>query len=96
MTKHLVSVVSILWLAGCQMSAPQVSLPNLGNDMVENCGAEDLQNLIGQPKSVLDSMRFSQTLRVIEPGMMVTEDYSPSRLNIYVNGAGIISELRCG
>lgn len=60
------------------------------------CGAEDLQGLVGQPVAVLDSMRFSQTLRVIYPGMAVTMDYSAKRLNIQVGDDKTIIRVSCG
>jgi hypothetical protein len=44
----------------------------------------------------LETMRFSQRIRVITPGMAVTMDFAPNRLNIHVSDAGIITALRCG
>jgi hypothetical protein len=41
-------------------------------------------------------MRFSQRIRVITPGMAVTMDFAPNRLNIHVSDAGIITAVRCG
>lgn len=60
------------------------------------CGASGLQGLVGQPESVLQTMRFSQPLRIIRPGMAVTMDYAPNRLNIELDEFGTISRLRCG
>lgn len=61
-----------------------------------SCGAGALQGLVGQPATALQVMRFAQTVRVIEPGMMVTQDYSADRLNIYIDEAGLISLVVCG
>jgi hypothetical protein len=60
------------------------------------CGASGLQGLVGQPETVLQSMRFSQRLRMIQPGMMITQDYSPERLNISVDASGMIESVSCG
>ena len=60
------------------------------------CGASGLQGLVGQPESVLQTMRFSQPLRIIRPGMAVTMDYSPNRLNIELDAAGTIIRVHCG
>lgn len=60
------------------------------------CGAADLQGLLGQPESVLQTMRFTQTLRVIHPGTAVTMDYSPFRLNILIDARGRIERVSCG
>ena len=92
MQKWALAGAAALLMAGCASPAPQ----NLGDDMVASCGAEDLQNLIGQPKAVLETMRFSQRIRVITTGMAVTMDFAPNRLNIHVSDAGIITALRCG
>ncbi len=92
MQKWALAGAAALLMAGCDSPAPQ----NVGDAMVASCGAEDLQNLIGQPKSVLEAMRFSQRIRVIAPDMAVTMDYAPDRLNIHVTDAGIITQMRCG
>lgn len=60
------------------------------------CGAPDLQGLVGQNRSVLETMRFAGPVRVIEPGMAVTMDYNPARLNIELNDAGRILRVTCG
>ena len=60
------------------------------------CGAGELQDLIGRNAAVLETMRFAGPLRVIRPGMAVTMDYSPSRLNIEVDAREIITRVSCG
>ena len=60
------------------------------------CGAGDLQGLIGRNAAVLQTMRFAGPLRVIRPGMAVTMDYSPNRLNIEVDAREIITRVNCG
>ncbi|MGL6209221.1 MAG: I78 family peptidase inhibitor [Paracoccaceae bacterium] len=75
------------------MVEPEVSdpLPVAGS-----CGADALQGLVGQPASVLQTMKFGQLVRVIRPGQAVTMDYSEDRLNIEVDGAEVISRVSCG
>ncbi len=65
-------------------------------DPVDECGASDLQYLVGQPGRVLDGMRFSQDLRVIQPGMAVTMDFRADRLNIWLNDLDRIERVTCG
>ena len=60
------------------------------------CGAGGMQYLVGQHKSALAAMTFPMGTRIIEPGMAVTEDYSPSRLNIVLDGQGLIESVYCG
>jgi Peptidase inhibitor I78 family len=60
------------------------------------CGASDLQYLVGKPGVLLDGMRFSQDVRVIQPGMAVTMDFSPDRLNIWLDRRDVIERVTCG
>lgn len=79
-------------LAGCVVEAPPVpDLPPEGA-----CGAPGLQGLVGQHRRVLETMRFAVPVRVIEPGMAVTMDYSPQRLNIELDAGGRITRVSCG
>ena len=63
---------------------------------VDECGASGLQGLVGQRETVLQTMRFGQTVRIIQPGMAVTMDYSATRLNIWIAEGGVIARLTCG
>ena len=60
------------------------------------CGAADLQYLVGQPESVLQTMKFGGDTRIIRPGMAVTMDYRENRLNIEIDNAGKIGRVSCG
>lgn len=90
MKTHLAATLAAtLALAACVAEEPPLS-PN------PDCGAAGLQDLIGQPASVLDAMRFSQPVRVIRPGQAVTMDYFAGRLNIELDAADRIVRLACG
>lgn len=56
------------------------------------CGAASLQYLVGQPATVLAAMTFPSPTRIIEPGMAVTMDYSPERLNIWLAEGRVLAE----
>jgi hypothetical protein len=91
MKRHvLVLVLFPLLVAGC------VALPPVSDDLADACGAGDLQYLVGKPGVVLDGMRFSQDVRVIEYGMAVTMDYNPARLNILLDRLDVIEKVSCG
>jgi hypothetical protein len=60
------------------------------------CGAEAMQHLVGQDKAIFAAMTFPLGTRIIEPGMPITEDYSPSRLNFDLDDAGRITRVWCG
>jgi Peptidase inhibitor I78 family len=63
---------------------------------VDECGAGALQGLVGQSARVLLTMRFSQDVRVIQPGMAVTMDFLPNRLNIWIAEGDVIERVTCG
>jgi hypothetical protein len=62
----------------------------------DSCGAPDLQFLRGQPETVLQTMKFGVPVRIIQPGMAVTKDYNPMRLNIEIDEAGQVFRIYCG
>lgn len=68
-------------------------LPPSGPDA---CGASGMQDLVGRNRSVLAAMTLPAGSRVIEPGMPVTEDYSPQRLNLDLDAGGRIVRVWCG
>jgi PBP1b-binding outer membrane lipoprotein LpoB len=83
------ALAATLALAACVAEEPPLS-PN------PDCGAAGLQDLIGQPASMLETMKFSQPVRVIRPGMAVTMDYFAGRLNIETDAADRITRVTCG
>lgn len=56
------------------------------------CGAASLQVLVGQPATVLAAMTFPAPTRIIQPGMAVTMDYAPNRLNIWLGDGRVLAE----
>jgi hypothetical protein len=94
MRRPALLTLPILALAACVPSAPPKAPPPLPPENA--CGAADLQSLVGQPATVLDTMRFGQPVRVIRPGMAVTMDYSADRLNIEIDRRERIARVSCG
>lgn len=81
-----------LMLAACQLEAPDPpALPP-----AKSCGAEGLSDLIGRPATVLETMRFAAPTRILRPGMAMTMDYAPGRLNIEIDAQEVIVRLFCG
>lgn len=91
---RLTLILPLLALAACTMETTPVTPPPMPPENA--CGAADLQTLVGQPASVLDTMRFAQPVRVIRPGMAVTMDYRADRLNIEIDKAERIIRVTCG
>ncbi|MCP5073863.1 MAG: hypothetical protein GY947_11290 [Rhodobacteraceae bacterium] len=86
---------AVLLLAACQPEPEENVVPE-PEPGAEICGAAELQYLVGKPDSVLYSMRFAKGVRIITPGMAVTMDYNPERLNIAIGEDGRIARVYCG
>lgn len=69
-------------------------LPPPGTDA---CGAQELQHLIGQPRTEIPVPVNVVARRVSCTTCPLTDDHSPFRLNIlYDQQTGIIEQVRCG
>lgn len=88
-------------LAGCSSTTtpPDTSMPP-----PVDCGAQALSGMTGQPVigSTAQDVRIggqainaAGTVRVITPGMAVTQDYRPDRLNLEVDAAGNLVRAYC-
>lgn len=78
-------------LAACQTETPEPA-----PDTWQSCGADDLQALIGQPLARFDGHPDAQATRVIAPGMAVTMDHRPDRLNVEHDAGSVITRIYCG
>lgn len=87
--RSLVILGGMVVLVACQSVPPGETGP-------ESCGAGALQGLIGQSAEVLETMKFAAPTRILRPGMAVTMDFSPDRLNIEIDGAERIVRVQCG
>ena len=87
---HLALTLTVI-LAACSAEGGPKPLPPQST-----CTADQLQGLVGQPASVLETMRFGIEMRVILPRMPVTQDYRVNRLNIAVDANEKISRVYCG
>ena len=85
----LMALLAVAVLAGCGPKPPPVPVTDL-------CGASGFQHLTGLKVSSLPQPGPWSSLRIIRPGMMVTMDYSATRLNAQVDRAGRILALSCG
>jgi len=81
-------------VSACTMVTPEPRpQPEPGAD---TCASTQMQRLVGQPATVLETMEFANPVRIIRPGTAVTMDYNESRMNIAVDRAGRISRVYCG
>lgn len=95
--KHVVMMAGLLALAACvQQADPRYLGPPIPAPGADACGAAELQDMVGGSRRMLETIRFAVPVRVIEPGMAVTQDYSPNRLNIFIGDDGNIASISCG
>jgi len=106
--KVLLATALLSLVAACG-SAPQTyrDLDRLGQDYqrppqnadeatrADTCGAARFRNLIGEESATIDPASLPRQTRIITPDMMVTQDFSPTRLNIIVGTDGRVGSLRC-
>ena len=86
-----------LMLAACQTSAPDARYLGPPDQIdLSRCGGGPILDLMGQNVSALPASGGWATLRVIGPGMAVTEDYSETRLNVEIDGEDRIIGVTCG
>ena len=86
-----------LALAACQLDAqdaPYPGSPDPGS--LGPCGGDLVTALIGQDIATLPASGDWGTLRVISPGMAVTEEYSETRLNVMIDDQNRIVSAYCG
>jgi hypothetical protein len=84
-----------LALIACVEAAPPNPSPVDPLPPANACGADALQDLVGQTAKRLETMRFGQEVRILRPGMAVTADYVPTRLNIEIDAAETIVRVSC-
>lgn len=61
----------------------------------DSCGASRFGHLVGTPAAQIDRAALPARARVITPDMMVTQDFSPERLNVMVGSDGKVGSLAC-
>lgn len=88
-------LLSLALTAGACVPVMQDATPSPLADLSQ-CGGNALHVLVGHPATTLPDKGGWGALRVIKPGMMVTMDYSATRLNVHVDGADTILALDCG
>ena len=79
---------------------PPTPMPG-STDAVEQCDADAARGVIGQQatEEVVEQARQAagaQLVRTLAPGQMVTMEYHFSRLNLHVDEANVIVDVRCG
>ena len=96
MSRLLLSAAVVTALAGCVQDHTTPG-PPAGPSGPDQCGAVDLQDLVGRPASDFEALQWTKhPVRIVRPGDMVTLDYSATRLTIWTDDGDNISRLSCG
>lgn len=74
---------------------PSASLPGY-EPGADSCGAQARDYLIGQHIGQIDLESLARTVRPIRPGQPVTMDHRPDRVNLDLDGDGVIVRIWCG
>ena len=112
MTKYLLAFLFLFPLVACaQGDTPTPADPNTSvSSPVMTAPVKDIEvptlpapescnppvSLVGKDKSVLDTMRFKNPIRVLGPNTPATMDYNSERINIMTDDKGVITEVKCG
>lgn len=90
------ALAALFSFAAC--SAPIKSVPKsaVSTPPVQTCPAKDLQYLVGQPRTVLFTMRFGSEVRFEEPGQAYTTEFKASRTRIIIGRDNKIRRIVCG
>lgn len=100
LTRMTVLLPVLLTIAACAPAPqPDPVMPAPGPvapPVPDTCGAAPFMALVGGPLAAFDAAQAKGPVRVIGPGMLVTQEYSPNRINISHDDRQIITRIDCG
>lgn len=70
--------------------------PGRGLSGEDTCGMARNAHLIGVHEDDIDRASLPPLTRIICPTCLVTQDYSPTRLNLHTSTEGRVASMRCG
>ncbi len=77
--------------------APASPTPGFTEKEPDTCKAAGLQGLIGQPSGMARTVRAPGPMRIIGPvSVYDQEEYRSDRINLFIDGDGIIQRIGCG
>jgi hypothetical protein len=92
------ALLAMFALSACAAAPPAPELPP---PAVDACTGEGLGRFVGQPATQAlgaDMLRVSgaRAIRWVAHGMMVTMDFSPERLTVYLTPDSLVERASCG
>jgi len=94
--KHLFVPLALCALVACETTGSAPSAPPLPPTDSDTCDGIQYAGLIGQDATALERVLILGQVRVIRPGMAVTMDFRPERLNFKIDAANRITRIFCG
>ena len=77
--------------------APAAPAPGFTEKEPDTCKSAALQGLVGQPSGMARTVRAPGPMRIIGPvSVYDQEEYRSDRINLFIDGAGIIQRISCG
>mgnify|MGYP000530713279 CR=1 FL=1 len=97
-------LAGLVALAGCTgptgpISSGASSGPVTGSfptGIDNTCDGERYGTLVGQDATALERVLILGQVRVIRPGMVVTQDYRPERINFEIGTDNRVTRITCG
>jgi Peptidase inhibitor I78 family len=82
---------------GPSVNLPTDPTPGFNDKEPDTCKSQTMLGLIGQPSGNVRTVRTPGPVRIIAPGTVYDqEEYRSDRVNVFIDGAGIITRISCG
>ncbi len=90
-------VIPFAFMAMVMVSCSQVTETEEVVEPVNECGALEMQDLVGKTVEDLAAVTFAaEVTRFINPGDTITQDFRAERMNIEFGEDGAITSVYCG
>ncbi len=90
-------VVVVTQPVGPIATVPADLTPGFNEKEPDTCKSQTMQGLIGQPSGNVRTVRAPGPVRIIAPATVYDqEEYRSDRVNVFIDGAGIIHQISCG
>ncbi|MBL4915738.1 I78 family peptidase inhibitor [Szabonella alba] len=97
MIRHAFATLALLGATACGSGSGSPSGMSGGaGGEPDSCGVVRYMHLQGQPGDAVQRAGISGPVRVIPLGGMVTRDYTPERINFYLDANGLVGRISCG
>lgn len=89
----VIGLMLALLSSGCAMRAQEGPAPASSESAVSNC---EFSQWIGKPVEEIPVRTMGRPYRILPPNSMTTMDHIPNRINVYIDGRGMVIKVRCG